>query len=152
MNKPSKSEKTKVPFKLSGITTEQYATFQENYLNAEADFDINFSLNIKIDKEGKLVGLFTRFTFLQEEQPVLLLECACHFVIDSTYWKSQTKGNELTLPAGLITHFIMLTIGTARGIIHAKKPKWLSHILLPTFDVSNIISGDQVYNLNEEEE
>src|SRR6056297_328722 len=119
------NQKGVVNFRLSAITTEEFATFKENHIREKEDFDINLSLQIKANREKHLIGIFTRFSFEQENKPVLLLECACHFLIEERFWNSREFEDHINLPKNFATHLLVLTVGTARGIIHAKKPIWL---------------------------
>ena len=54
------------------------------------------------------------------------------------------KQEGLILPIDLLTHLLVLTVGTSRGVIHAKKPKDLQDIMLPTFDVTRHFKQDLV--------
>ncbi len=144
-----------IPFRLASITTEEYAIFKENYKLENDNIGIEFGVDIQSNYKKHRIGVFTSFVFEQEERPLLLLVCGCHFELTKEYWESQTNNNCLTLESDLLTHFVMPTVGTARGIIHAKKPKWLKDFLLPTINISKIIGDDSMtFDLadNEEEE
>lgn len=140
-----------IPFQLVSISTDEFATFKEHYLPDRADFEINLGLDIKVNDEQKLVGMFTRIIFEQKSKPILILKSGCHFQLDTKFWESQTTDNILNLPMDLMTHFLVIAVGTARGIVHAKKPAWLSDILLPTLNVSTIIKEDIHFDLLLEE-
>jgi hypothetical protein len=148
-----KSKKSdKISFQLVSITTDEFATFKENYDPEKKGFEINLDLDIRVNDEQKIVGMFTRIIFEQKSKPVLLLKSGCHFQLDPAFWESQTADNMLNLPVDLLTHFLVIAVGTARGIVHAKKPAWLSDIILPTLNVSTMIKEDIQFNLQELEE
>jgi len=144
--------KTKVPFQLVDISTEQFATFKENHNQDDYDFDIDLSVSIRIDKEQKVVGVYSKYQFDQNSTPVVVIECACHFKLDKEYWDGQISENILTLDKGLLTHLLVLTVGTSRGVLHEKKPKWLDSLLLPTLNVTGSIEGDISFDLSIEDE
>lgn len=147
----SKSNNMAVPFRLTSITTEQFATFKSSFHPEEEDVNIGFDINIKVNPKLHAVGMFTRFDFIQKSSTVMVLESACHFELDREYWQKQSKENEIVLSTDLLTHFLVLSVGTARGIIHAKKPNWLEGVLLPTFDVSNFITEDRIFKLSDDD-
>lgn len=144
-----------VPFKLIDITTEQFADFKENYVIQDSVYDIELKTNIKVDSHQKVVGMYTKFHFYQKSEIILILECACHFKIETGYWKSQVEESILTLKRELLTHFLVLTVGTCRGVLHVKKPNWLNNLILPAWNVSSVIEENVEINLariSEEEE
>lgn len=148
-----KSEpKNVVPFRLASISTDEFATFKDHFVEDQKHFDLGFDVDVRINAVDYLVGIFTRFEFHQKDQPVMILKCGCHFKIEKKNWDDQIHINQITLPAELITHLLVLTVGTARGIIHVKKPHWLSQVLLPTLNVSGLVKEDMVFNLDQEEE
>lgn len=143
---------TRVPFLLASISTEEFATFRDNFVSDEEEFEIGMNVEVHFNKPYDHVGVYTRFEFQQEGQPVMVMKCGCHFEFDKSYWADLISDHQITIPASLITHLLVITVGTARGIIHAKKPAWLEKALLPTLDVSGVMQEDMVVNLNQEEE
>jgi len=142
-------DKNIIPFRLIDITTEQFADFKEKYVSKEEELEIELQTDIKISSTQRVVGIFTKFSFKQKGELVLVIESGCHFELAEEYWNTQTKNNILVLSKNILTHFLVLTVGTCRGILHTKKPKWLPNILLPTWNVSELINEDLEINLNE---
>lgn len=76
-------------------------------------------------------------------------------------WNSfeDVKNSELTIPKNFISHLVMLSIGSTRGVLHAKTENTMfNKFLLPTINVNELIkedmkfvmdSNDQKVNLNE---
>lgn len=146
------SSHTEVPFWLTSISTEEFATFRDNLVSEEEAFEIGMQVEVRMDKPYTNMSVFTRFEFLQEGKPILVMKCGCHFEFDRNYWTDQISDYQITVPAGLISHLLVITVGTARGIIHSKKPAWLDKALLPTIDVSGVMQEDMVFNMNPKEE
>lgn len=138
-----------IPFRLARISTEEFATFKEHLTSQEEQFQFGLNVQIKANSQEHLVGVFTRFQFEQKGKPVLILEIACHFQIENNFWNENKEDKVLMLPKAFATHLLVLTVGTARGIIHTKKPDWLPFLLLPTLDVSTIFSEDVELDLGE---
>ncbi len=51
----------RIPFRLVGISTEEFATFKEHLVPEEQAFQLGLNVRVKADKEDYLVGIFTRF-------------------------------------------------------------------------------------------
>lgn len=136
-----------VPFQLVDINTEQFASFEDQFNPSEQDLNIDFNVELKIDPEQHIIGVFTKYEFSQTSNLILVLECSCSFQIEEAFWEEQIEGDHIHFPHGILTHFLILSIGTARGIIHAKKPKVMQSLLLPTLNVSNVITEDQTFSI-----
>ena len=145
-------KKNKVSFRLVDVTTEQFALFKENHDKEDIEFDIKFNAYVKVSSEERIIGLFTRYSFDQILGPVIFLECACHFKIEEEAWKKKIQDSIITIKKELLTHFLVLTVGTSRGVLHVKKPKWLRDIMLPTIDVTSVFLEDLSFDLSAEEE
>ncbi len=141
-----------IPFQLVGITTEEFATFKSNFQLGIEKFEIGFGCEFKANPSKKAIGVFTRFDFFQKKENILILESACHFTLEDEYWSSQLENDKIKIPKDLLTHFLVISVGTARGIIHAKKPSWLEGLILPTFNVSSFVKEDMIINTVDEEE
>jgi len=83
----------------------------------------------------------------------LVLEISCLFRIEDISWAkihSEDNSNLLVVPKNLATHLLILTIGTARGVLHAKTENTeFNKFSLPTLDVSNLIQEDVVINIGD---
>ena len=136
-----------IPFQLVDISTEQFASFPDDFSHEDKKLAIDFGTDFKIDAAQHIVGVFTKFKFLQNEKLILLLECACSFVLAEEYWNAQTESDKIVLPEDLLTHLLVLAVGTARGIIHAKKPKELAELLLPTLNITEVVQENISFSL-----
>lgn len=73
-----------------------------------------------------------------------ILEIANHFQIDENSWKSfEIKDGKLILPQGFATHLLVFTLGTLRGVLHAKTENTeFNKYFLPTINTTEMIQGD----------
>ena len=54
--------------------------------------------------------------------------------------------NRLVVPKGFLQHMGMLTVGTSRGILHAKTENTnLNQFHIPTVNVAELINKDSVF-------
>jgi hypothetical protein len=138
-----------IGFSLKKITTEQFAIIESAF---KKGIDTQFSVNAKygISEQEQLVAVFVSPAFYQDKKPFLVLEVACHFKIIDEAWESfkNKDKTKLTIPVGFIRHLIMLTIGTARGILHSKTENTpFNDYLMPTINVTDIIKSGVTFDL-----
>jgi hypothetical protein len=146
-------ENNKIGFVLKKITTEQFAIIESAYskdaiigLKADLRFGINF-------KNNNISVLFLT-SLIQEKSPFLILEVGCHFHITKDAWESfynETK-TKLIVPKGFISHLVMLTIGTTRGVLYSKTENTkFNDFLLPTLNVNQLVKKDVFFKLKSED-
>jgi len=141
-------ENKTINFVLKGISTDQFATFEENY-SKEEEVNLNTNLEFKISRENKQVGVYTTFTFEQAKKAFLKIQVSCHFDIDADAWNGFLSEEKIVLPHSLMSHLTMLTIGTARGVLHSKtNGSEFNKYILPTLDVAKTLTKDVEFNLN----
>ena len=141
---PAKKESAKtVGFKLHRIITEQFAIIKESYDNSIDKIDLSINLQFGLDKENHLIVSSVQVQFIQESKPFLVVQVANQFEIEEQAWKSFKKGNMLIIPKGFASHLVVLTIGTLRGVLHAKTENTeFNSFILPTVNVTELIKGD----------
>lgn len=136
--------KQPIGFQLVGIRTEQFAI-------VEPDFDTNTTLEIKSnfeigkDDNNKILSVLFLSKFIFQDKTIIMLECSCHFkILDDTWNKfKEPESNTLNIPKGFLTHLAVITVGTARGILHAKtEGTRFNGYFLPTLNVSEVFASD----------
>ncbi len=140
-------EKETIGFALIGIKTEQFATFEENYV-AGKKANITTALEFKINQEGKRIGVYATFTFEQSTKAFLKINVSCHFSIALDSWNSFLIEDKIVFPKNFISHLTMLTIGTARGVLHCKVDGTeFNKFILPTINVNQMVNKDAEFYL-----
>ena len=138
-----------VGFLLKKIHTEQFALFEENFIES-IKVNLNAQIQFKLDHKNYMVGTFMGFTFEQEKKPFLKIEVSCHFKLEENAWRNFTdeKKSKTTIPKGFLAHLAMITIGTARGVLFAKTEGTLFNtFIIPTLNVSEMIEIDGVFSM-----
>lgn len=138
-----------VGFALAKVTTEQFAVFEDQFCE-EVKPRLKLNFKFAADPEKKLIGVFANFIFECEGQPFLVIEAGCHFNIQPDSWNEllNEQQNALTIPPKLMQHLAVITVGTARGILHAKTENTkFNQFHLPTINLGEIITEDKVFNL-----
>lgn len=134
----------KVGFSLVAISTEQFATSPQFYA-ATRETQVSTRFYFKANTEDKRVGVFFPVEFLQNGVPFVSLEVACHFRLTPKSWKAyyDLDSGTVLLPKHQAQHLAMITVGTARGVLHARLDRTpFSHFILPALDITTMIKGD----------
>lgn len=134
----------KITFGLRSIKTKQFATIDEVFQEGE-EVGIETNFQFGINRENRVLVVDFNLKFQCENNPFIILKVSCEFTIDEhSYKKFTVKGSEkLIVPKGFITHMMVITVGTARGVLHAKlEDTPYDNFILPTIDVSQIVVED----------
>lgn len=143
-----------VGFILRNIKTLQFAIIDENCKHTHGG-NLTTRLNFGIDDKNRMVEARVLFRF--EEEPgrfFLIIEAACHFEVKEEAWISfiSADGKEVVLPCGFAQHLLVLTIGTVRGILHAKtEGTAYNQYVLPTINVSEMLKEDVQFEIGEQD-
>jgi hypothetical protein len=144
------NESLNIGFALSKVTTEQFAIIEEGFSDT-GNIRIGTILKFGCDEKQKLLACFGTFTFQSDEKTFMIIEAGCQFMIKDESWdKMYSKDpNRLVGPKGFLSHLAMLTVGTARGILHAKtEGTCFNKYVLPTINVTTLIREDVIFDFN----
>jgi len=139
-----------IVFSLKQILTHQFAMIEDAY---KSDQKVNFAfeLNFSTNANDNMIRVGTKMRFEQNQVPFLLLETSCSFKIKEEDWKAMIKENDcatIILPKDFATHLTMLTVGTARGVLHAKTENSdFNKFFVPTIDLTKIIKDDAILEI-----
>lgn len=144
--------KDQISFGLRQITTEQFAIIESAFDEGKDSIELGTGLRFGFNTDKRIVTPLLAINFSQEKSPFLLLEIGCHFEIIVEHWhnlfNSDTK--ELKLPKELARHLVMLTIGTLRGVLHAKTENTpFNKFFIPTINVNDLVKDDLVIQTND---
>ena len=143
-------KKEKIGFNLIGIRTDQFATFEKGFTEKE-DFGLNIGIDFRINASDKQIAVFNSFEFEQKSGIVLKIEASCAFAIESEIWDECLNGNTITFPRGFISHLLMLTIGTTRGILHSKtEGTRFNQFVLPAINATELVKEDVEFELDKD--
>lgn len=138
-----------VGFKLLNVSTEQFALI-ENCFQKDAGINLDISLRFAANDEERKVGVFVLVKFNCANKPFIIIEAGCHFEIQPASWNEMLSNNVLLVPKNFMQHLAVITIGTARGILHAKTENTpFNQYVLPTINVSEMIKDDVTFEFRE---
>lgn len=144
--------KDQITFGLRKITTEQFAIIESAFDESKSNFELGTQLRFGFNTDKRIITPLLTINFSQDKSPFLLLEIGCHFEIIEDHWgnlfNSETK--ELNLPMGLARHLVMLTVGTLRGVLHAKTENTpYNKFFIPTINVNDLVKEDLLIKTND---
>ena len=131
-----------IHFALAKINTDQFAIIESAFKKAE-DVKLKIGLQFGANRENKIISVKTSIEFEQQAIPFLIVEASCFFSIEPTDWDSFIQDKDIVVPESVITHFTVLTVGTLRGILHAKTEGTnYNGFVIPTINLTELITGD----------
>ncbi|SEM57288.1 hypothetical protein SAMN05216436_105215 [bacterium A37T11] len=145
----AKKAKAGVGFKIRKIATEQFAVLEENFVEGEK-VRLNNGFRFGVHKTDHIIVVFANFKFEIQKKPFLLIEAGCYFAINAESWKEFLSDEEkkLTIPKNLLSHLATLSVGTARGILHAKTENTpFNKYFIPSINVAEMINEDIVFEV-----
>ena len=145
----AKKQQHNIGFRIQNIETLQYAVFQENMEESKLAIAISFSYGI--DASSKIIRTTFRYELMHEDKPAILIEIAVDSGIEPISFDEKIKeANGFRIPTSLAIHLAMITVGTARGILHEKtKDLVLNKYPIPTINVTQTINNDIVFTEQE---
>lgn len=143
-----KNKDPQIGFKLQGIKTEQFAIFEENYIPKQKAI-VYARIQFKLNQQYKRVGVFLSIEFKQEGKIIIKIVVSCHFKLEESSWESfiHKKESKIIIPKGFMTHLVMITTGTTRGVLFAKTElTQFSKFIVPTLNVTKLVPVDASFD------
>lgn len=139
-------------FAFNGLRILSFAVIESAYKKS-GEVNLMTALGYGLDVEKHIVSCNAKFAFEKKKgQPFLLLEVQSQFQIENKDFLKKIKQNENSylITKDLAIHFAVLTIGSARGILHAKtEGTEFNDYLLPTIDVNAIVQEDVIFEFSD---
>lgn len=140
-----------IEFALIGIKTEQFVVFEEHF-DAKKKVELAGGFAFKIKQKEKQLGVFATFQFDQGKQAFIKLEVSCHFAIKEEAWNQFLTEDNIVFPIDFVQHLCMLSVGTARGILHAKtEGTMFNAFILPTMNITNFVKSELKFQIGNNE-
>lgn len=135
-----------VQFSIVRVTTEQFAVIEEAYQEG-VPINLNTNIRFAIDRKNRMVAVFCQFKCEQNRIPFLKVEVSNQFLITADSWKNFLRDDVTTvIPKDFMTHLGMITVGTARGVLHTKtEGTRFNEFILPTINVMDMIKDDVTF-------
>lgn len=137
------TEKEQISFTMNRIITEQFATFADAipFDNSQIQFGVNFGFNANIAKNE--LGCKVIIAINNGQMPLVKLDVCCVYAIKPADWEKLKQGDTMIIDKGFLSYLAMQTIGTARGILHAKTEDTAFNIyIIPPINTQDVIKNN----------
>jgi hypothetical protein len=142
------SAEQNIQFRLFNIKTEQFAILEEFY-KRDKPLKVQTSTKFGFNIEKRLIGASVKVSFESDKNPFIIIEVICHFEIESEKWMEMYREDKIIIPKGFAAHLMMITVGTARGVLYNKLENTeFNNISVPLINVSSIFNSDIVLKDN----
>lgn len=129
-------------FSLQKITTEKFLISEKDEVLTE-DIKLETKLKFGTNKDNQILAIFPNFSFNDVNGSFLEIEIGCYFQITEETWKAFNDDNSILFPKNFVRHLSAISIGTARGILHAKTENTAyNNYFLPTINIDEFISDN----------
>lgn len=138
------SKELALSFRLVNIKTDEFAVIEDSF-EEEGKVSLESSFNFLVDKEKHILGTTVKFQFEQNDKPFLIISVTCSFEMEEEAWESliDKNKNNVIIPEGFASHMAVLTVGTARGVLHEKTNETdFNDFIIPPINLTKIINED----------
>ena len=134
-------------FAIVDVRTEQFATFGAE-VPPDQPMQVDAGIQFRAAPNDPAVAVVLTIQFLQDEQPRIKLDVLCAFAIEREDFERCRNDQQVVYPRDFMIHLVMLTIGTARGILHARLEQTpYARTILPPLDARKMVAEDVVFDL-----
>ncbi|WP_276380718.1 hypothetical protein [Flavobacterium sp. H4147] len=147
--------RSKLEVSLLKLTTEQFFC-SENLFSEfnKTEGAMNNTIQLGVDASKSILGCLFKFEIKKDSNELLVIEAGAHFKADEEGFKKllNKKKKTFTLPFATARLMLVVAIGVARGILHAKTEGTdINGIFIPLIDPDSVLDKDIIIDLSPEE-
>jgi hypothetical protein len=136
------AENNQIEFQLVGIKTDEFATFVDEFSNNK-EYVVNTNLSFSFYINEKIIGTHIKFIFTHNQNPLIVIAATCFFNILQWDKYFNNAANSFTIPKTFAQHIGVITVGTARGILHSKtEGTKFNGFIVPSINVLELVTND----------
>lgn len=129
----------KIPFRIFKIENDPIE-LHADLVDKKSTIEFSFQVSFNGDLKNRIIGCKTDYVFKQKDTIISSLTVYCYFMIEEEFVKSKTVNNKLELSKDFLRYLATISVGTARGIQHAKTQGTdLNSMVIPPI---NLVSMD----------
>ncbi|QED36704.1 hypothetical protein FK178_02780 [Antarcticibacterium arcticum] len=130
-------------FKLNRIKTEQFATIPDVEIGEE--IGIAAGIEFGMEKKTNTILCTVSFNFESRKEKFIILKVLCEFLVPEEAVQNSLQPDEkkYVFQPEFMQHLGVITVGTARGILHAKtEGTKFNNFFLPTVNLKEMVTGE----------
>lgn len=112
---------------------------------------MNLNMEYGVDAESRGITCYAGFKLRQKEQVFLIIKVGVHFELEENAWEGflSPESEQLNVPLDFARHLAVLTLGTVRGVLHAKTETTVfNQFPLPTINLTDVIKEPLIISLS----
>ncbi len=141
------SNKTAISFQIAGIQTLEFAIIKESFKEgAPVEFGMNAGFAVK-SLDICEIACVPEVSFVQDGNPFLKIKISMLFRVEPTAWNKHIDKDhpKIEFPKAFADHLLVLSLGTVRGVLHAKTEGTpFNRFFVPTINVAEILTTDTI--------
>lgn len=131
-----------IPYRISHIETVQFATFPDNFINGD-EVLVNTNCGFNIRSDFNQVRNVISVNYTQDEKLLMVVQLACYY--DIAPEGVEAIKNEGKVPVDFLRYMGSISVGTIRGVIHAKtEGTVLNPVVMPPVNLEEMVKNDMM--------
>ena len=134
----------KIPFRIFKIENDPIVLHADAF-DPKGEMEFEFQVSYNGSLNDHIIGCKTEYLFKQKDVIVSDLTVYCYFMIEEGFVQSKIQDGKLTLDKEFLRYLATISVGTARGIQHAKtQGTVLNPFVIPPINLMEIDIQDFV--------
>ena len=139
----------KISFQIRKFNTNQFAVLEPKRKFKPEELGLIMNVKFGLYNDTRVLACIYSVTYTVNNTKLMTLELQGDFEISKEDFRTQVKDNQLNLPKRFAQHLAVITIGTARGVIHAKTENTgYNKYYLPTVNIQELVKSDLSFTIN----
>lgn len=141
----TKQTSSGLAFRIASIGTDEFSAFGLPEVIQDARMGFTCNLQLMVDVDRRQLGIQLHNHFEVNDEPVIRLIAHVIFEFEETSWTTMLTESKVTIKKALARHLTVITVGTVRGVLHAKTEGTPhSRFILPLVNVEEMVVKDLV--------
>jgi hypothetical protein len=140
----------KIPFRIIEIVTENFRVLPDNEIEDSVGIEISTGHSFAVNIPEHRVRCYSNYTYKQQDKEILVLDLICTFDVEEESFTSFKKNNKLILDVQYLQYLASISVGVARGEIHARSEmndSKISKIVLPPVNLVKSITEPTIFDI-----
>ncbi len=139
-----------IQFQIRGIKTDEFAIIEEAFDEKNAKIHYSLETGFGVPESGIIICSIG-FKFIQNNIPFVKVRANCVFGIKEESWENaiDAEKKNIMFPSYITDHLVVLTLGTLRGILHAKtEGTKFNKFFIPTINITELRNEDKSFSFS----
>lgn len=134
-------------YRISRLNVSRFSVVEtENLDNLQLATSFQFKINIELH----LLSCIGIYEYKKADKSIMALDLECYFNVEQEYFNSLIQDDILTINQDMLQYMATISVGAARGEIHARcevAGSILRDMVLPPINLTQIITTPAIFKL-----